>query len=148
MDEIEAYIPRLLASDLLSVDIETAKGEITCIGFAPDAEHAICIPFTDARKASGRYWSTREKEIKAWQLVQRILESDTPKLGQNYAGYDALWLLEKMHIRTMNLRHDTRLMHHALYPELPKDLGFMGATYTRQGPWKNWRSTHKDKRDD
>jgi len=148
MLEIKDYVPRLLASDLLSVDIETAKGQITCIGFASDAEHAICIPFADDRKASKRYWSTAAKEIEAWQIVQQILESDTPKLGQNYAGYDAYWLLKLMGIRTMNLKHDTRLMHHALYPELPKDLGFMGATYTRQGPWKNWRSTHKDKRDD
>ncbi len=148
LPEWRSYAKRLLRTDLISVDIETAWGQVTCIGFALNKEEAICVPFVDLRRPDKNYWATLEEEIEAWGLVQMVLESPVPKLGQNYAMYDAYWLLEKLGIRTMNLRHDTRLAHHALYPELPKDLGFMGATYTEQGPWKLMRTHRKEKRDD
>lgn len=139
---------KLLTADLIGVDIETGWGQITCIGFAWDEENAICVPFVDARKTTRSYWGSAEKELAAWAEVQRVLESPVPKIGQNFAAYDAYWLLEKYGIRTMNLRHDTRLLHHALYPELPKSLEFMGAAYTNQGPWKTWSKRGDRKRDD
>lgn len=145
--DIKKFLPRIMASDLLSVDIETGWGQITCIGFAPNSEEAICIPFIDKRKPSRSYWKTADEEMEVWQIVKNIMESDVPKLGQNFGGYDAYWFIDKVGIKPRNFRHDTRLMQHALYPELPKDLQFMGASYTQQGPWKNWG--HKgDKRDD
>ena len=137
--------PSMLSSDLLSVDIETGWGEITCIGLAPDAEHAICIPFVDMRKPNKSYWATAEEEIEAWRLLRTVLESDVPKLGQNFT-YDAMWLLRQRGIRVRNYRHDTRLMHHALFPELPKDLAFMAASYTGK-QWKQW-GRRGDKRDE
>ena len=149
--EVESFRDSLLGSfapELLSVDIETGWGLITCIGFAPNTTSAICIPFVDLRKTAKSYWGCVDKEIRAWKVVKSILESNVPKLGQNYASYDAFWLLAKIGIKTMNLRHDTRLLHHALYPELPKDLAFLGASYTQQGPWKTMRPGIRPKRDD
>ena len=148
LSDIEAILPTLLSSDLLSVDIETGWGQITCLGFAPDSDTAICIPFVDRRNASRSYWSSVEEEVKAWGLVKQVMESDTPKLGQNFGGYDAYWFLEKMDIQPRNLRHDTRLIHHTLYPELPKSLEFMGASYTSQGAWKGWGKRQMEKKDD
>lgn len=137
--DMERILPSLLLSELLSVDIETGWGQITCIGFAPDNENAICIPFLDKRVPGRSYWEYPHQEREAWDYVRGILEDGrVPKLGQNYGGYDSFWLLKKKGIGTRNFRHDTRLMHHALYPELPKDLGFLGASYTDQGPWKHW----------
>ncbi len=133
---------------LLSVDIETGWGMLTCIGFAPSTESAICIPFVDLRKPNKSYWGSVEKEIRAWRVVTTLLTSGIPKLGQNFAAYDAYWLLAKYGIKTMNLLHDTRLLHHAIYPELPKDLAFLGASYTQQGNWKTWAHSAKTKRDD
>lgn len=149
--QVEAYTQAVLELDppLLSVDIETGWGQITCIGFAPRVVDAICIPFVDLRKPNKSYWGSVEKEVRAWASVRRLLESPIPKLGQNYGAYDAFWLLAKMGIRTMNLLHDTRLLHHAIYPELPKDLAFLGASYAQQGPWKTMRTYGgKPKRDD
>lgn len=148
LDDIRAYMPRLLSSELLSLDIETGWGQLTNIGFAPDASHAINIPFVDKRQPDRSYWRTVEEEFQAWSMVRQVCESDTPKLGQNFGGYDAYWLLKKYGIKTRNLRHDTRLLHHALYPELPKDLEFLGASYTQQGAWKNWGRRKKEKKDD
>lgn len=146
LQEVIDYIPRLKESSLLSTDIETGWGQITCIGFAPDASHAICVPIVDLRKPNKSYWSS-DDEVRIWQLIKDVLESDVPKLGQNFGGYDAFWILDKAGIAPRNFLHDTRLLHHALYPELPKDLEFMGASYTTQGSWKTWGRKAQEKRE-
>lgn len=148
LQEIRDYGERIRTSDLLSVDIETGWGQITCIGFAPDQEQAICIPFVDLRHPSRSYWKRAEEECEAWEIVRAWLASSTPKVGQNFGSYDAFWLLKKMNIQVRNYQHDTRLLHHALYPELPKSLGFMGAAYANQGPWKVMGKRKTEKRDD
>jgi uracil-DNA glycosylase len=146
VQEIRDYLPRLRASDLLSVDIETGWGLVTNLGFAPDREHAINIPFADIRKPNKSFYSV-EEEVEVWKLVKEIMESDTPKLGQNFGAYDAYWFIDKMGIAPRNYLHDTRLIHHNLYPELPKDLEFMGGSYTEQGAWKSWGRKAQEKRE-
>lgn len=144
--DIYDYMPRLMASDLLSVDIETGWGLVTNIGFGPDPEHAINIPFVDVRRANKSFYSV-DDEVLAWQAVRQIMESNVPKLGQNFGGYDAYWFIDAMGIAPRNFVHDTRLMHHNLYPELPKDLEFMGGSYTEQGAWKSWGRKSQEKRE-
>jgi hypothetical protein len=41
-------------------------------------------------------------------------------------------------------------LHHALFPELPKSLGFMGSIYTNESSWKLLRERKSDsnKRED
>jgi len=136
MAELRALKPALCSSPLLSVDIETSHGQITCVGFSWDTEHAVSVPFFDARQVDHNYWRTPEEEMEAWRFVEEVSASAAPKLGQNFGGYDFMWLLRKNHLAVRNYAHDTRLMHHALYPELPKDLGFMGSSYATQGAWK------------
>jgi uracil-DNA glycosylase family 4 len=139
---------RLNRQTPVSADIETGWGQITAIGLAPDAIHGMCIPFVDLRQADKSYWRTAREEAAAWREVKAVLEDpEVPKLGQNFCGYDAYWILEKMGIKVFNFSEDTRLLHHALYPELPKDLGFMGASYTEQGAWKHLGYRGRDKRD-
>ena len=127
--------------------IETDHGQISCIGIARDAEEVMCIPFIDRTRPNRSYWPDAETELAAWDAVARVLEGPAAKLGQNFAGYDMLWLFEKKGIAVHHLLHDTRLLHHALYAELPKDLAFMGAAYTNLGPWKTMNRKHDDKRD-
>lgn len=145
--EIRAYWEETLSkAALISVDIETGWGQITCIGFAASSEEALVVPFWDFSKPSRSYWATAEEEAQAWLLVREIMESGVPKLGQNFT-YDTFWLLERMGIKPMEYREETRLLHHALYPELPKSLAFMGASYTQQGAWKmmkDWTGKGKD----
>lgn len=149
LKDMREWYGELTSSDLLSVDIETAWGQITCVGFAPDQTKAMCVPFVDFRKPNHSYWADPNDELTAWVWVKAVLEDPVPKLGQNYGGYDAYWLLAKHGIRTMNMAHDTRLLHHALYPELPKDLAFLGASYSQQGPWKTMGNKGaKEKKDD
>lgn len=145
--ELNDILPRLLGSDALSVDIETGWGQITNIGFAPDQSFAVNVPFIDLRSPNKSYYDDVHTEVRRWLYVKQVLESNTPKLGQNFGGYDAFWLIDRYGIAPRNFRHDTRLIHHALYPELPKDLEFMGASYTEQGAWKSWGRKSQEKRD-
>lgn len=150
MKEIKDYIAdEIMHSPLICPDIETGWGQMTCIGFAASSKSAICIPFIDLSVPSKNYWATAKEELEALMLVKQVMESPIPKVGQNFQGYDAYWLWKRYGIKTMNLQHDTRLMHQALYPELPKSLSFMSGSYTMQGPWKMWgHKSKKDKRDD
>lgn len=147
VDEALAFMEECKGSDLLSVDIETGWGQITCIGFAPTPERAMCVPFVDTRRPNSSYWRTVEEELHVWKGVRDLLAHPVPKVGQNFT-YDAAWLYKKAGIVVNNYLHDTRLMHHAKYAELPKSLEFMGASYTDLGPWKDWGGHKKGKRDE
>ncbi len=148
--DLETLAPALLSSDLMSLDIETGWGQITHIGLGWNQENALVVPFFSVNKTDGNYWPTLKQEVAAWLWVKRMVESKVPKLGQNFGAYDAMWLLAKKGIKVRNLLHDTRLLHHALYPELEKSLAFMGAAYSEQGAWKLLGRRHEEvgKQDD
>lgn len=152
LEDLHDFKKRFIRSgSLLSTDIETAGGQITCIGFAPGPERAIVIPFVDYRKSDRSYWPTAEAELAALGFVRELLEDPTIfKMFQN-GPYDIYWIWRYWRVRVMGYLHDTRLMHHALYPELPKSLQFMGATYGKNFAWKSTlrgREKKSDKRDE
>ena len=125
----------------LSIDIETAGGQITCIGFAPNPHIAIVVPFVDAEQKDGNYWRSASEEVEAWKWVKRICETH-PSLGQNFA-YDMHYLWRVTGIRCFKMKDDTMLMHHALQPEMEKGLGFLGSVYTDEPAWKFMRAKHE-----
>jgi hypothetical protein len=43
-----------------------------------------------------------------------------------------------------NYVEDTMLIQHALYPELPKSLGFLGSIHTNDVAWKELRPRGKE----
>lgn len=147
--EVLEWEEKLKTADILSTDIETGWGQITCIGFAPNDHEAICIPFVDFGKPARSYWQSIEDEVTVLRSIERVLASPNPKLFQN-GPYDVMWIAKKWHMTVTNYSLDTRLAHQALFPELPKDLAFMGATYTDLGAWKNWggRYSSANKRDE
>ncbi|WCD44107.1 hypothetical protein Kuura_029 [Caulobacter phage Kuura] len=137
-----------------SVDVETARGEITCVGFAPTDRHAIVVPFrTDPVQLklngvltwvmTGNYWPNFGQERAAWQWVKRNLERDDVSLmGQNFM-YDMQYFI-RHGIYPKHPTDDSMLMHHSRYPELQKDLGFLGSIYTNHPSWKLLNSRHAD----
>lgn len=134
-------------ASIIGVDIETARGEITSIAFAPTPHLAICIPFSVAGRS---YWPSTTDEVEAWRIVKCVCEGPVPKVLQN-GLYDAQWLWVIRGIALHNYCHDTRLAHHALWPEWPKSLGFMGSLHETETWWKMWGvrgATKTDKGDD
>lgn len=127
----------------LSVDIETAGTQITCIGFAPSAKLSLVVPFTDQRRARGSYWPSREAELCAWRFVARVLDHPSEKVFQN-GTYDIAFLWRSYKLKVRNCMHDTLLLHHALQPESPKSLAFLGSCYTNESAWKLMRKRGKE----
>ena len=134
---------------VLSVDIETAGNQVTCVGFATGSSCAIVIPFFDSRRKGRSYWASERHEYAAWIFIQRILADESvTKLFQN-GLYDIAFLWRAMGIKVVNATEDTLLLHHALQPESKKGLGFLGSLYTSHQAWKHMRIKHETiKRED
>jgi uracil-DNA glycosylase len=137
------------ASGLLMCDIETRAGTITCISFAGNPGFALVIPFADPGHPSGSYWPTPAAERNAWDLTRWLLESHAYRIGGQNFVYD-LQYLTRMGIRPWRCEEDTMLLHHALYPEMQKGLGFLGSVYSSEPAWKLMRRQRADtvKRDE
>lgn len=145
LEEIAAWFSK--PASIYSVDIETGRGQIKCIGFARSRSDAIVIPFW-ADNINGSYWESGGGEAAAWEWVKAALERPIPKLFQN-GLYDLSYLV-RMGIKPRNCLHDTMLLHHSLHPEMQKGLGFMGSIYSNEASWKlmrEWKSD-SEKRDE
>ncbi len=128
---------------LLAFDTETANKQITCISFAPSPDIALVITFVDKSKL-GYNAHDKKKEVQYWQFVQMVLATPIPKLAQN-GLYDLQYLWVPHGIWVNNYIQDTMLLHHSLFLELKKDLGFLGSVYTDELSWKIMRTRDKDK---
>lgn len=126
-------------AEMIWFDLETIPKErqITCISLAPSPDVSLVLPFADRRRAGGSYWSSTLEEALAWKWLRMVMGSPIPKCAQN-GTYDLQYLWEaKVSVR--NYRDDTMLQAHALYPELPKGLDFLGSIYTNEVAWKTLR---------
>lgn len=144
----EEFIP---GAPYLSLDIETKGQLIDCIGFATSRDNAICVPFMDLRKPDGNYWPTAQDELAALDFVARLCATKLKKVGQNLLfDLNFIWRHWGITVDVSMGFEDTMLMHHALHPESPKGLGFLGSVYTDEPAWKTMRPRGKStiKRDD
>lgn len=136
--EIETWFhEHALRAEWLAPDVETLGGQIKIFGVAASASHAISIPFVDLTRSGGSYWRSQEEEICAWSWIARLMALPQPKIFQN-GLFDLQYILD-MGIPVVNATEDTMLLHHALYPELQKGLGFLGSVYTNEQNWKIMR---------
>jgi Uracil-DNA glycosylase len=123
---------------ILTYDIETdpwTSKEMLCIGIAPDARHALVIPFVDKRKPGWNYWASADEELKVWKWVAHWLQrTDIRKQAQN-GLYDIQWLA-RYGIKVRGQTEDTMLLHHSLQPELRKGLDYLGSMYANEAAWK------------
>lgn len=114
----------------LSVDIETRQNQITCIGFAPDPDLCLVIPFFDE---SGRSYWRYDDELSVWGYCHRWLKKSA--VFQN-GLYDMNVLWSRYGIPIPGASEDTMLLHHAFQPEMEKGLGFLATIYTDEASWK------------
>jgi uracil-DNA glycosylase len=133
MDIMEWVWPVIKGSGPLAVDCETAGPLITCISFASSPQSSITIPFR-SKDGTRNYWHTLEGELLAWKHVHTLLECGRPLVFQN-GMYDMQYFI-RMGFNLRYAREDTMLLHHSLYPEVQKSLGFLGSIYTNEASWK------------
>ena len=148
--EVVQWIDTAIECGVVSCDVETKRRQITTIGFAYSPSEAISIPFYDARKPHQgySYWP-KEEEVAIRLHIQRLLACRNKKVFQN-GLYDIQYLLAEGFRPWLGEMEDTMLQHHALYPEMPKSLGFLGSVYSNEASWKILRRRKKDsnKRED
>lgn len=128
-----------------ATDVETARGQITCFSIATDPVHCIVVPFYDSRQSDNSYWS-RDDEIWVRLWMQRVLKSQSPKIMQNGLYDTQYFLVEGIPVKRFD--EDTMLMHHAMQPELPKGLGWLGSVYTNSPEWKSMRRKSNKREDE
>jgi len=130
----------------LSIDIETAQRQITCIGFAPSDDRALVVPITCRKAKDGNYWDAGT-ELQVWRWIRKQCARNVSIIGQNFL-YDANFLWTSYGITCPSMSEDTMLLHHSLQPEMEKGLGFLATIYTNEPPWKMMRKSDTLKRED
>ncbi len=135
LQEIRQWLNR--PADFYAVDIENKPGILEMVGFARSHDDAMVIPFFDEHSPGGNYWPTVQEEMEAWRLLDRALRKPIPKIFQN-GVYDLTHLL-RLGLRPAMVQEDTMLLHHSLYPEMLKGLGFLGSIYSDEIAWKTMR---------
>ena len=144
--DTRAWVDECLVNppEVLSVDIETAVGMITCIGFGKATDEAMVVPFRLMSSKDGNYWPDARTEARVWNQIQRLLASPIPKLFQN-GVYDLQYLL-RFGLVINNVVEDSMLLHHSIMPEMQKGLGFLGSVYSNEPAWKLMRRHKGDEK--
>lgn len=144
LDDLEDFGERFMAhASIAATDIETRRGQISCLSFAPDVGRALVVPFwTD--NGGPNYWPDVRSERMAWRWVQRWVEDGTlTKVTQN-GLYDTAYLRNPHGMNPTNFVEDTMLAHHSLFGELRKGLGYLGSLYCNVPHWKTMRTYKRD----
>lgn len=140
-DETIDFLNRCLQTPEITVDVETPIGSITHLGFGLSPTEAIVIPFFSRRTNNGSYWA-RDEEILIRLKINEVLASPrVHKITQN-GMFDIQHLLREGY-RLCAMNEDTMLLQHALYPEMPKSLAFLGSVHTNEIAWKKLRPRSK-----
>jgi DNA polymerase-1 len=112
----------------LVCDIETARGLMTCIGFASSEDFAMTIPFI---RLAGTGFESFWTEVQEHEIVSRIRKllghRNILIEGQNFL-YDTQYIHAFLGV-IPTLAFDTMLAHHLLFPGTPKGLDYLSSLY-------------------
>lgn len=151
LDDLEDFGHRFMANAThAAFDVETRRGQISCLSFAPDVGHALVVPFW-VDGPSPHFWPDVRSEAKAWRWVQRWVEDPRLiKVTQN-GTYDQTYLRNPHGMTPRGFSEDTMYQQHSLYSELRKGLGYLGSIHCNVMDWKTFRTYKREeqlKRDD
>jgi uracil-DNA glycosylase len=124
------------AEPLLAVDVETARGQITTISFAPRSDFSAIVPICSGNGGSLHPCGV---ELDLWRAIARVLGDPSRTVMFQNGAYDIQYLWRAHGIPVRCRCDDTMIAHHALYPELRKSLAFLGSIYTEEPAWKSLR---------
>jgi len=133
IDQFISYL-REIKEDTISVDLEAAQpgSHITIVGVASSPTVAMSIKIVSGNHS--RY--SRGEELLLWRELGKVLTSK--KLIMQNAAYDTGVLLLNHGINCINnLWMDTLLAAHCLWPETPRDLGYLASLCLDVPAWKH-----------
>ena len=124
---------------LLGVDIETTgktwwTGEIFVLSFALNGTEAFSVPFYS--QGYKPYWHNGDL-VRVMDCLKAIF-TEVPTMFQNATGVD-LPFIDHHICEVKNVAHDVLLIHHAIHPELPHNLGYIVSIYGATPYWKDIR---------
>lgn len=131
-----SYMEELISKpeyDKLSVDVETVQpgSHIEELGLSHDPNFGMSIFLLKGRAAA----LPEKDELLLWQTFARLISCK--KIVMQNGAYDCGVLWHNNHILVENLWMDTLIAAHVCWPELPRDLGFLGSVCLDVAPWKN-----------
>jgi uracil-DNA glycosylase family 4 len=134
------YMEELIAHpewDKLSVDVETIQpgSHIEELGLSHDPNFGISIYLLKGRASA----LPEKDELLLWQTFSRLINQK--KVVMQNGAYDIGVLWYNQHILVESLWMDTLIAAHVCWPELPRDLGFLGSICLDVPPWKNSSKT-------
>ena len=142
--EAIAWCDKMIDEKLpIAFDIEVISYESACIGFANSTKRGMCINW---RNLQENRWSAQD-ERGVRKAVSAVLQHDDSRLVAQNGSFDSYYLWYKDKIFVPQIWFDTMLAHHALYPSLPHNLGFLTTQYSNHPYYKdegkNWREGGK-----
>lgn len=127
----EIWVEELLKSNILGIDIETFGPYLACVGFAPSPSLGVCF--------------VNDGSVGFHNAITRLLASDIPKVA-HFSHFDKLYLVTHGY-PVINLKHDTMVLQHVMWPELPRALKYLSSIYTREPYYKDeGKESFKDKK--
>lgn len=135
--DIEARTRDILKrKPLLAIDIETTaleywNSEIFVMAVGLSSEEAFSIPFYSQHFLP--YWKNGDLATVKSCLYEMLLQC--PTMYQN-APFDVSHL-EAQGFKIGHIAHDVLLIHHAIHPELPHNLGYIVSIYGATPYWKD-----------
>jgi uracil-DNA glycosylase len=136
LKEAKELLAKLASAPFIAYDIETEARQITCISLAPSDDEVVVLPFWDKTQPDGCAWNVSD-ELLLWRALKKLFDQPRKWLTQN-GTYDMAYLRE-LGIIPNGTWEDTMLLHHAIYCEQPKSLGFLGSLYASEMQWKELR---------
>lgn len=126
--EFRNFLNRFTNPSFCFFDIETRYGIPVCISFCFDGYESVTVPLLDKEIDIAN-------TILIWQMVGKVLASNIPKVNQNIFYDDNI--LSRFGWIVNNIVGDTSLRAGIIYPELPKNLGFLTSIYTDMPYYKD-----------
>lgn len=121
-----------------TVDIETIKNTIRCIGLGWSIHDAISIPIL---KGHENYWSL-EQETQILIQLDRLFRDRACEFVLQNGPYDLTILARDFGLEILNYKLDNMFAQHLLSPEHLKGLAFQCSLYTDHHMY--WANTSKD----
>jgi uracil-DNA glycosylase family 4 len=123
--------------EYLSVDVETLSpgSHIEELGLSHNPNFGISTFLLKGRTSC----LCENDELLLWKTFAELIKHK--KIIMQNGAYDIGVLWHNQHILVENLWMDTLLAAHVCWPELPRDLGFLGSICLDIPPWKNSSKT-------
>lgn len=115
-------------------DIEVYNNTMSAISFTTSIDESLCIPFI-ANKNSHVF--TFDEEYEILNRISKIIGSPEIKKGNQNVMFDLSFLKYSLDMDSEGSLEDPMILHSLMYPDLPKDLGFLTSRFTDKEYYKD-----------